>query len=164
MAVRFIHDILTPPSPSSPSPSPLHHHHEQHTSQPSRHRRGVGDNGSHKETFPRGQGVEGGNESEVWSGRSGNGTDNSRVPFEDPVSVYAFTRSNLDMKRMESVPWDVDHRWNGDGHNHTHLEAREVSANTERLRSYSEGESASPHSIPVAQPPLQTVEDVEDIG
>jgi hypothetical protein len=77
--------------------------------------------------------------------------DKSGVHFEDPVSMHVFTRNSRDVKRLESLPWDMDHHWSGDTHSHTHLEAREVNKSGDRLRSRSEGDSAELHSIPVVQ-------------
>lgn len=88
----------------------------------------------------------------------------SGAHFEDPVSVYAFTRSDVDLKRMESVPWDMDHQWNGDEHSHTHLEVRAVRKPGSRLRSRSEGEPASLHSIPLSQQVLMEGDESEDKG
>ena len=153
MAIRYIRDILTPSI--SPSPSPRHH--RQPKKKKKRRGRGSTESLPHLQNWDEGT---------TPVGPSGNGMHNSTAPFEDPVSVYAFTRSNRDIKRMESVPWDMHHRWEGDKHSHAHLEAIEASTNTERSRSYSEGESAGPHSIPVMQSMLmqQIAEDLEDKG
>ena len=89
-------------------------------------------------------------------GQFEDGTQQSGVRFEDPISIYAFTEGASERRiqygRMESVPWDIHHRWDGDRHNHTHLKALEVSSKNERTRSYSEGDSASLHSISVVKP------------
>ena len=157
MAICNIRDILTPPTPT---PSPLSHCHgntqprQGLVSGKTRNRRGREEDGEDQNGIIR-------------DGQLGNGADVSGAHFEDPVSLYAFTRSNMDTKRMESVPWDVDHHWNGDMHSHTHLEAREVSASTGRARSYSEGESASLGSIPVSQDTqhmLATIDEMRDKG
>ena len=159
MAVRYVRDILNPPPPP---PSPLL---RGHTSQPSQqhspssslltvllpwYRRGGGavtpTRGDHRENREReGNGVM--TEDRQLCEDAGE----SGVHFEDPVSMHAFIRSDRDVKRMESLPWDMHHHWNGDTHSHTHQEAREVSGKQDRLRSYSEGESPKLHSIPVLQ-------------
>ena len=104
----------------------------------------------------------------IWVGPSENGTHNRGVPFEDPVSVYTFTHTREgEMRRQESLPWDLAHNWKGgDRHNHAHSEAMEPSTCTERVRSYSEGETASLHSIPVVQPTLlqKLVEDSSEFA
>ena len=155
MAVHYIREILTPDS-SSPSIT-------------SRQKKGVKKKGDSESIESLPQELDNQSEREsggIRVGPSGNGTRNIAAPFEDPVSVYAFIRSSGEMSRQESLPWDMAHRWNGDKHSHAHLEAIEVGAETERVRSYSEGETASPHSIPVVKSTLlqQIAEDSEDKG
>ena len=139
MAVYYIRNILTPPSPR-PSPSHL----------PQKH--------SSQQTPTSHDGNERGREDE--EALNGESTDTAPIQssgahFEDPVSVYAFTRSNKDLLRLDSVPWDMDHHWNGDEHCHAHLAAREPDAacmeTGKRRRSYSEGAQVTFHSIPQIQ-------------
>lgn len=158
MAVRYVKEILTPslspfPSPRSGRRKKKNKKQGSTASLPHIH---IVDEG----TDPTGQ------SGETPSGPSGNGTADSIARFEDPVSVYAFIHSSKEIRRMESVPWDMYHHWEGDDHSHTHLEAVQASPRVERSRSYSEGESAGFHSAPVLQPTLmqQIVEDSEGKG
>jgi hypothetical protein len=156
LAVHYIRNILTPPLPPSPSPA--------HSRRARRRGRGRVEKGS-ADSFPS-HGSAWADEAEGQDGPLGNGILDRSVPFEDAVSVSAFMRTNKDLKRLESVPWDMYHCWDGDKHSHTHLEAVEATTQAERSRSYSEGESAGLHSIPVLQPTLiqRIAEELEDKG
>ena len=142
MAVRYIRNILTPP------------HTDHHSSEPQplsslipwqfQERNGEGGN----------EGREVGDDDGVGEGDLGEETDAmiSGVHFEEPVSLYAFTRSRNDLLRLDSVPWDLDHHWSGDNHGHTHQEVRQGEVNTasvgRRVRSGSDGTQVVFYSIP----------------
>ena len=162
MAISCIRDLLAPSLPPSPSPQSTRRLKKSK-------KRGKGSTSSLPPIQFLDSNAENSGEGEAapYEASSGNGTTDTTARFEDPVSVYAFihSSSSRDMMRMESVPWDMHHHWDGDEeHSHTHCEAMEPSPRTERLRSYSEGESASLHSVPVVQPTLmhQILEDSED--
>lgn len=149
MAVRYVKEILTPslspfPSPRSGRRRKKNKKQGSTASLPHIH---IVDEG----TDPTGQ------SGEIPGDPSGNRTADTTARFEDPVSVYAFIHSSKEMRRMESVPWDMYHHWEGAEHSHTHVE---------RSRSYSEGESVGIRSAPVLQPTLmqQIVEDSEGKG
>lgn len=153
MAVHFIRDILTPPSPA-------------HTSRPSKSRRTVRLPWQRKRVAATAlQQSEDEPSTEQWERESAGDAVSSGMHFEDPVSVYAFTQTTTQLRRMESVPWDVHHHWSGDQHSHTHMEAREMNVETgTRVRSHSEGDPASLHSISLLQQNQQVLDKPEDKG
>lgn len=155
MAVRSVRDILTPPL------SPAH---RPHTSHPSKNRRTVRLPWQQKRAAATTlESSEDEPSTEQWEGEIEGGTVSSGIHFEDPVSVYAFTQTSTQLRRMESVPWDVHHHWSGDEHSHTHQEAREVTVEIgNRERSRSEGEPVDLHSISLLPQNQQVLDKPED--
>lgn len=120
MAVKYIRNILTPPPPP-----PLPHPHKKHSSL-----RKVGDRAQNGEVID-----DHGREDAL-------GLSHSGVHYEDPVAVHTFTRGQRVVKRIDSVPWDMNHHWNGDDHGHAHQEVGQVNTSAEgsgRGRSHSDG-------------------------
>lgn len=148
MAVGFIRDILTPA-------------HQPHTSHPSKHSRRPRLPWHRKRAAATLKEDEPSMERE--SAAIASGGFSSTTQFEDPLSVNVFTQGTTQLRKQESVPWDIYHHWNGDAHSHAHLEAREVNVDTgNRERAYSEGEPASPHSISVLQQHRQVVRECDE--
>lgn len=159
MAVRSIRNILTPsfspfPSPSRKNSRQLRKKKMMRQSTESLPHIPDLDVSPESDTSPNDGRLTPEGPTDNWAGKRD-------VPFEDPVSVYAFIKSNRDMSRMDSVPWEIDHHWEGDRHSsHTHSEVTVPSPASERSRSYSEGDAIGSHSNPIVPAPPMTLQQI----